>query len=123
MRPNPVTNTPLDALWQATALLWVLLAGEGVAVVLALAPGVTDDRLIYFGLTSLMVQWVSLLALAGLYVLRRQLSGVRPQYVAYLALCLLVLATWLVCGTTWLVLREAWPMARGADSRNLASSP
>lgn len=112
MQSSPSANTPLDALWQASALIWVVLAGEGVAMVLALAPGVKDDRLIYFGLTSLIIQWVSLLALAGLYVLRRQLSGIRPQYVAYIALGFLVLATWLVCGTTWLLLREAWPMAR-----------
>jgi two-component system sensor histidine kinase AlgZ len=99
-------------LWQAPAIVWVVLAGEGLATVLALAPGVEDDRLSYFGLTSLIIQWVLLLTLGGLYLLRRMLAGVRPQYVAYLALGLLVLATWLVCGSVWVLLREVWSMAR-----------
>ena len=104
------STTPLDSLWQASAIIWVVLGGLGLAVVLALAPGVENDRLVYFGLTSMLIQWVSFLTLGGLYLLRRQLAGVRPQYVAYLALGLLVLATWLVCGTAWLLLREAWSM-------------
>ena len=109
--PHPSTS-PLDALWQSTALIWVVLGGLGLAVVLALAPGVENDRLVYFGLTAMLIQWVSFLTLGGLYVLRRPLAQVRPQYVAYLALGLLVLATWLVCGTAWLLLREAWSMTR-----------
>ena len=105
---------PLDALWQAPVIVWVVLAGEALATVLALAPGVQNDRLSYFGLTSLLIQWVLLLTLGGLYLMRRTLSGVRPQYVAYLALILLVLATWLVCGSAWVLLREIWSMERDA---------
>jgi two-component system sensor histidine kinase AlgZ len=106
------TTTPLDSLWQASAIIWVVLGGQGLAVVLALAPGIESDRLIYFGLTSMLIQWVSFLTLGGLYLLRKPLAQVRPHYVAYLALALLVLATWLVCGTAWLLLREAWSMTR-----------
>ncbi len=91
-------------------MIWVVLGGQGLAVVLALAPGVENDRLIYFGLTSMLIQWVSFLTLGGLYLMRNLLAGVRPQYVAYLALGLLVLATWVVCGTALLLLREAWSM-------------
>lgn len=114
MRDTPAPAAPLDALWQATVIIWVVLAGEGLAVVLALAPGVENDRLSYFGLTSLIIQWVLLLTLGGLYLLRRLLAGVRPQYVAYFALGLLVLATWLVCGSAWVLLREVWSMPRDA---------
>ncbi len=106
------SSSPLDSLWQAPAIIWVVLAGLGLAVVLALAPGVENDRLIYFGLTAMLIQWVSFLTLGALYLLREPLVEVRPQYVAYLALALLVLATWLVSGTAWLLLREAWSMTR-----------
>ena len=88
----PATATPLNALWQAPVIVWVVLAGEGLAAVLTLAPGAANDRLIYFGLTSMLIQWVSFLTLGGLYLLRHALTNVRPQYVAYLALGLLGLA-------------------------------
>ena len=114
MRETPNAAVPLDALWQAPVIVWVVLAGEGLATVLALAPGVQNDRLSYFGLTSLIIQWVLLLTLGGLYLLRRTLAGVRPQYVAYLALGMLVLTTWLVCGSVWALLREIWSMERDA---------
>ena len=39
---------------------WVLLAGEAVAAVLAVAPGTDGDRLTYFGVASLAIQWISL---------------------------------------------------------------
>lgn len=112
MRPSSAATAPLDALWQASAIVWVLLAGEGLAVVLTLAPAAENDRLVYFGLTSLVIQWVSLLALGGLFLLRRALTGIRAQYLAYIALGLLVLAAWLVCGTAWLLLREVWSMTQ-----------
>ena len=99
------TVTPLDALWQAPVIIWVVLAGEGLATVLTLAPGMDGDRLIYFGLTSLIVQWISLLTLGCLYLLRKPLARVPPQYVAYIALALLLATTWLVCTGVWLVLR------------------
>jgi two-component system sensor histidine kinase AlgZ len=114
MRQVPHVATPLDALWEAPVIIWVVSAGEALATVLALAPGIQDDRLSYFGLVSLLIQWVLLLTLGGLYLLRRTLTQVRPQYVAYLALGLLVVATWLVCGGTWLLLREIWSMERDA---------
>lgn len=112
--PPPLAKiTPLDALWQAPAIAWVVMAGEGVALVLALASDMDNDRLTYFGLTSLIVQWVSLLALGGLYLMRSLLTDLRPQYTAYIALGLLVLSTWLVCSSAWLFFRDIWPMANG----------
>lgn len=113
--PQNTDVTPLDALWQAPVIIWTVLAGEGLALVLALAPGIDNDRWVYFGLTSLLVQWVSLITLGGLYLLRRRLSLVRPQYVAYFALCLLVLATWTVYSSVWLSLRDLLPALQGAS--------
>ncbi len=61
-------TTPLDALWQPSVIIWTMLAGEGLAVVLTLAPGVQSDHWGYFGLASLLVQWVLLLTLGALYL-------------------------------------------------------
>ena len=107
------TSTPLDSLWQANVLIWVVLAGEGVAVVLTLAARNQSDGWIHFALTSMAIQWVSLLTLAGLYLLRRSLNPMRPQYVAYVALGLLLVSTWLVTGATWLLLRDLWSVTQG----------
>jgi two-component system sensor histidine kinase AlgZ len=110
---HPPNSTPLDALWQAKVLMWVVLAGEGVAVVLALAPRSQGDGWIHFALTSMAIQWISLLTLAGLYLLRRPLNPLRPQFVAYVALGLLLVSTWLVTGLAWLLLRDLWSMTQG----------
>ncbi|MGY1424262.1 sensor histidine kinase [Lysobacter sp. A289] len=101
---------PLDALWQAPAIVWVLLAGECLAVVLALAPGVSGDRWIQFGLASMVIQWIALLALGTLYLFRRVLERIRPQRLAYITLGLLLVNTWLVVGLAWLFFGPAWPM-------------
>ncbi|HEY2346449.1 MAG TPA: histidine kinase [Xanthomonadaceae bacterium] len=91
--PSP---NPLDALWQAPALISTLLAGEGLAVVLALTPGAGGDRWVYFGLASLLVQWIVLLTIGGLYLLRGMLARRRPHAIAWMALGLLLVSTWLV---------------------------
>jgi two-component system sensor histidine kinase AlgZ len=94
-------------------IVWVLAAGEGLAVALSLAPGTVGNRWIYFGLASLMIQWVALLTLGALYVGRHLLGGTRPQRLAWLALGLLILNTWLVLGMAWWLLGAAWPVADG----------
>lgn len=112
--PSPPSR-PLDTLWQASTLIWTLLAGEGLAVILALAPSVEGNRWIYFGTASLVVQWILLLTLGILYMLRRRLAPWRPAYIANFALVMLVLATWLVLGTGLWVLRDLWPMGGEAQ--------
>jgi len=88
----------------------VVLVGECVALVLAMAPGGQGDRWVYFGLASLMIQWIVLLSVGGLWLLRRSLVSWPPQRVAWLALLLLLVNTWLVAGLTWLIMRDTWPM-------------
>lgn len=112
MRDPPVKPSPLDSLWQAPVIIWVVLAGEGLAAVLALAPNAMDGgRWVFFGLVSLIVQWVLLTTLGCLYLLRHRLAGARPPYIAWCALLLLVLATWLIGGLLWLLQRSLVPTA------------
>lgn len=111
--PSPVLS-PLDTLWQARTLVWVLVAGEAVAAVLAVAPGTEGDRLTYFGVASLAIQWISLSALCLLYPLRRQLAALRPPVVAQIGLGALLLSTWMVVGLAWLTLRDYGFLPQGA---------
>lgn len=97
---------PLEALWQAPALFSVVLAGEGLAAVLALAPFAGGDRWVYFGLASLLIQWVAFLSIGALYLLRRTLVHWRPQAIAWLALALVVLNTFLVGSAASYLLRS-----------------
>lgn len=113
MSSAPATANPLNSLWQAPVIIWVVLAGQGLAVVLTLAPGVQGDLWVYFGLTSLVIQWVSLLTLGALYLIRHPLSSLKPQYVAYVALLVLILIVSLVSVLSWLLLRDLWSMTHG----------
>jgi two-component system sensor histidine kinase AlgZ len=105
---RPAPPSPLEVLWQAPVLVAVVLAGEGLALVLALAPGAVGDRLVYFGLASMVIQWVTLLSLGGLYAMRAPLAKLPPHRVAWIALGLLLANTWIVGGCAWL-LRGSWP--------------
>ncbi len=113
MSPRPPPPSPMEVLWQAPALISVVVAGEGLALLLALAPGLRMDRLIYFGLASLVIQWIALLTLGFLSLNRRRISALAPQEVAWVALALLLASTWLTGGAAWLLLKGSWPMAEG----------
>ncbi len=110
---NP-TVSPLDSLWQGRVVIWVVLAAEGLAAVLTLAGDAPLGRWIRFGLVSLMVQWVALLTLGGLYLLRRRLKNVKPQLIAYLALVLLLLSSWSVLFVSDLLLGDLWRISEAA---------
>lgn len=103
MPDRPQVLTPLDALWQGPVIIWTVLAGEGLAIVLTLASGLEADPLTYFGLASLIIQWIALLTLGALYLFRSLIGRLRPQYVSYAAMALLILTTWLVCAAVWLL--------------------
>jgi two-component system, LytTR family, sensor histidine kinase AlgZ len=115
MPAPPAPHTPLDSLWQGRVIIWVLLAGEGLAAVLTLASDVSEGRWVRFGLISLLVQWIALLTLGGLYVLRRWLRNRRPQWIAYIALAMLVFNTLAVVNLFWWTvgLAGTWPVERG----------
>lgn len=97
---------PLEALWQTSTLVFIVLAGELLAVILALAPGIDGSRWVYFGLTSILIQWTSLLTVSVLALLRRPLARLRPLNVAYFALAVLLAVTSIICSLLWLALHE-----------------
>ena len=108
------TGSPLDSLWQGRVVIWVVLAAEGLAAVLTLAGDAPLGRWIRFGLLSLMVQWVALLTLGGLYLLRQRLRDVKPHLIAYLALALLLLSSWSVLVLSDLLLGDLWRVSQEA---------
>ena len=101
-------GSPLDALWQGGVIVSVVLAAEAIAAALTLAGDPPLGGWVRFGLLSLMAQWVALLSLGSLYVLRRQLRNVKPLLVAYLAVALLILSSWSVLFVSDLLLGELW---------------
>lgn len=121
--PRRVTNTaatrPLDALWQARVVMWVVLAGEGLALVLALSYAGDKARWTYFGIASLAIQWVSLLTLGTLYGLRHRLAGLPAQRIAWLTLATFVLSALVVSAAAWIALGDSW-LSEGDDWRLVA---
>lgn len=101
-------GAPLDSLWQAKVLIWVIVAAEGLAAVLTLAGDPPTGRWIRFGLLSLLVQWVALLTLGALYLLRNRLRDTRHVRIAWLALALLLLSCWSVMAISDVLLGELW---------------
>jgi two-component system sensor histidine kinase AlgZ len=102
------TQRPLDALWQPQAVAWMMLAGEALALVLTLAPGGHHTYWTYFALASLLIQWVALLTLGMLYVARDVLRTRTPQFVARLALAVLVSNALLVSFIVGAILGPDW---------------
>lgn len=94
-------------------MVWVLIAGECLAIILSLAPGIQGDRIVYFGLASLVIQWVSLLTLSWIFLLKERLRTVSPQRLAWVILAFLVLDTWVVSALAWLLASGGWPMEAG----------
>jgi two-component system sensor histidine kinase AlgZ len=85
-------STPsLSALWSSRALIGCVLLGEGLAAVLAL--GSDRPSWVFFGLASLGLQWILLLALAALYLFRGRLSGLDSGWIATSALLALIVST------------------------------
>ena len=90
----------MQALWRPTALMTVILAGEALALLLALAPG-TDDWLVRLGLASLGIQWIAVGTLCALYLLRSVLERLPPMRLAWVCLALLLGMTLLVAMAAW----------------------
>lgn len=111
--------TPLDSLWEWRTILRLLVAAQALAVILTFAPGLEHDRWRYFLLASLTVQWVVLLALGLLYLLRHELARRRPVTVAYIALLMLLVSTLLVAGAAALLNGEAWVLMQSDPSRTV----
>ena len=105
-RPPIPPRLPLEVLWQPPTLASIVLAGELLSAILALAPGISGSRWVHFGLTSLLIQWISLLTVSILAMLRHSLASLRPLATAYFTLATLLVATSAVCSLAWLLLHE-----------------
>jgi len=84
----------------------VVLTGEALALVLALAPGRAGERMLQFGLASLGIQWIALGTLCMLYLLRRPLSRLSASGLAWTSLGLLLAMTLLVASAAWTLLDQ-----------------
>ncbi len=91
-------------LWQPVSVMWVILTTEALSVMLALAPGVSANRWIYFGLCSLVLQWISPLTLGATYLLRGPLTRLPLVHMTWSVVGLLLLSTSLVGCLAWLLL-------------------
>jgi len=94
-------DSSLDALFRPYALVAVLVAGESLALLLALATQAGGGRLVLFGLASLGIQWIALGTLGALFLLRRALARLPPLAVAWLCLTILLAMTLLVSAAAW----------------------
>lgn len=103
-RGHAASASLVDALWESRSIIWLVIAGEALAAVLALAPESSGNRWVYFGLASLAAQWIGLIALGGLYLLRRHLSRMAPSRIAWVALgMLLASAVLTMLAASWLL--------------------
>lgn len=73
---------------------------------LALAPGASSGRWIYFGIASLVLQWVALLSLGMLYLGRKSLDTFTPQRIAWWAVFAMLLASHALGAMLWLAIPE-----------------
>lgn len=103
----PHSSDPLATLWRPTVLMSVMLGGEALAAILALAPNGGGERLVHFGLASLGVQWVVLSTLCALFLLRRWLAALPPLRLAWLCLALFLTMSVLVASAAWSVLEAS----------------
>lgn len=97
----PATPSPLDSLWQPAALMTVVVAGEALALIIAMAPNQTDVRLVTFGLASLAIQWAVLGTLCLLYMLRRLLAPLQASSLGWACLAILLAMSALVATASW----------------------
>ena len=80
----------------------VLLCGEALALILALAPGQPEgSRLVQFALASLAVQWVGLGTLGLLWLAHKPLSRLNRVWLAWVCLACLLAMTLLVSLLAW----------------------
>lgn len=108
MKPQQIA--PLDVLWRPQTLISAVLAGEALALILALAPGSNPERWVYFGLASLIVQWVILLTLGALFLARRPLSSRPLGQLASLVVVLMVACGLVVGLLAWVLFKDVWPL-------------
>ena len=106
----------LDALFRPFAMVAVLLAGESLALIMALASEASGGRLILFGLASLAIQWIALGTLCTLFLLRQPLTRLPSAAVAWICLGILLSMTLLVSSASWEMLELSAKSTHGRMS-------
>jgi two-component system sensor histidine kinase AlgZ len=111
MTQSDLRPSPLDALWQPTAILWTMIAGEALALILVLTPTEAPLRWRNFLLLSIGIQWMLLCTLASVYLLRRALRQRPALHIAYVVLALLLAWTWAISGMIGFFFRDVWQIS------------
>ena len=101
-------SAPLDALWKTSIILWIMVVGEGLAIVLALAPGIERPSPKYFILLSSAVQWAIISTLTVLYLLRNWLNKFSGYVIGIVTLLSLLLNSLVVAFAAWLTFDGIW---------------
>lgn len=107
--PDPGLALPLR---QPRALLWLMLATEGLALVLTLALGV-EAPFRFFGAVSLAAQTALLATILILYALRRSLARLGPERMAHACLAIAIAVVCMVALTTGYVFEPAVALQGG----------
>ena len=92
--PNTPEYTPLlPAFCTPRVVLTTLLLAFGVALLLAIAPGMTEDRWLRFGTAAWFIAWVSVITISVLCALQRVLQRLKPAALSAVVLLLLLVTT------------------------------
>lgn len=89
----PITIMALPAFCTPRILLITLLFGFGLALLLAIAPGVSEDRWIRLGTTSWFVAWVTLITVSILCALQKPLCRLPRHWLLFVVMFILLLTT------------------------------
>jgi two-component system, LytTR family, sensor histidine kinase AlgZ len=104
LKPKADDGASIETLFRAPGIISMILIGEGLALVLCLSPGVQGDRWVFFGLASLTVQWIVLLTLGLLFIMRNALRRMNLNRAAWITLgCLLTSTAAVAMGAWWLM--------------------
>ena len=83
----------LPAFCTPRILLITLLLGFGVALLLAIAPGVSEDRWVRLGTTSWFVAWVTLITIGVLCALQKPLCRLSRHWLVLVVMTILLVTT------------------------------
>lgn len=92
----PPRNAALPAFCTPRVLLITLLLGFGVALLLAIAPGVAEDRWVRLGTTAWFVAWVALITTGVLCGLQKPLCRLSLPWLLGVVMTVLLVATGLI---------------------------
>lgn len=105
--PPPDPHGPrllLPAFCTPRVVLATLLLGFGLALLLAIAPGMTEDRWVRFGTAAWFIAWVSVITISALCTLQRPLQRLRPAPLSAVVMGILLITTAVISSVAYGVL-------------------